>query len=249
MEMEDIEFDTNFDFDRMKECRHIVLSVHGVGSSKDGNIQRTVKDFLKKQDVGVVSFNLIGNGVDFVTVEEYMSQFGVVEDWARKNFENAEISLFGSSFGGYLMLQYFAKNPDKYKTLILRSPAIDIAKVSKATDITKIIKTEIEDAGLNGDDWRLEACDAKEYQPYSPELIENYSKHVTFETGQNSKINIVVGENDDVVDMYNYKKLQEGGAHVFVIDGAGHRFASDHDLEAFGQYTAKIAEGAKINWL
>jgi pimeloyl-ACP methyl ester carboxylesterase len=237
--MEDIEFDTNFDLEDMKKCRQIILSAHGMGSSKDGKTQTKLKEVMKKQGVGVVSFNLLGRGAELFQTEDYIKQFETIEEWARLNFPNSDISLFGSSFGGFLMLQYFAKDPDKYSVLILRAPAIDLASV---------VKTEIEKQGIFLNEWVTGDGPLESYKPFSLELCSDYANNTTFDTGRNSKINIIAGENDDMVDIKNYQKLLDGGAHIYTINGAGHQLTSPEDLDMFGHYSSLIMEGAKIKW-
>lgn len=113
------------------ELEKIVIYCHGLGSDKS-LVNRFSEDLLNK-NIGVVSFDFPGHGDDktdfsFFNLSLCIEYLEEVIKYVKDKY-NVPICLFGSSFGGFVILnRLIRRNNDKDKT-ILMCPAINFCEI------------------------------------------------------------------------------------------------------------------------
>ena len=113
------------------ELEKIVIYCHGLGSNKN-LVNRFSKDLLNN-NIGVVSFDFPGHGDDQTPFSLFNLSLCIeyLEEVIKyiKNKYNVPICLFGSSFGGFVVLnRLIIRNNDIDKT-ILMCPAINFCEI------------------------------------------------------------------------------------------------------------------------
>ena len=113
------------------ELEKIVIYCHGLGSNKN-LVNRFSKDLLNN-NIGVVSFDFPGHGDDKTPFSLFNLSLCIeyLEEVIKyiKNKYNVPICLFGSSFGGFVVLnRLIIRNNDIDKT-ILMCPAINFCEI------------------------------------------------------------------------------------------------------------------------
>lgn len=112
-----------------ESCEKIVLIVHGIGSSKEGNSSLVYLDAFRKRNFGVFAYDQPGHGTDEAVKEELrlgacLESLKAAEHYLRAEYPKAEILYFASSFGGYILGLYLRKYPHAGKKAVLRSAAV-----------------------------------------------------------------------------------------------------------------------------
>ena len=113
------------------ELEKIVIYCHGLGSNKN-LVNRFSKDLLNN-NIGVLSFDFPGHGDDKTPFSLFNLSLCIeyLEEVIKyiKNKYNVPICLFGSSFGGFVVLnRLIIRNNDIDKT-ILMCPAINFCEI------------------------------------------------------------------------------------------------------------------------
>ena len=113
------------------ELEKIVIYCHGLGSDKS-LVNRFSKDLLNK-NIGVVSFDFPGHGDDktdfsFFNLSLCIEYLEEVIEYV-KNKYNVPICLFGSSFGGFVILNRLIRRNNDIDKTILMCPAINFCEI------------------------------------------------------------------------------------------------------------------------
>ena len=113
------------------KLERIVIYCHGLGSNKK-LVNRFAKDLLNN-NVGVVSFDFPGHGDD--KTDFYLFNLSLciehLEEVIKyvKDKYDVPICLFGSSFGGYVILNRLIRNDKDIDNTILMCPAINFCEI------------------------------------------------------------------------------------------------------------------------
>ena len=113
------------------ELEKIVIYCHGLGSNKN-LVNRFSKDLLNN-NIGVVSFDFPGHGNDKTPFSLFNLSLCIeyLEEVIKyiKNKYNVPICLFGSSFGGFVVLNRLIIRNNDIDKIILMCPAINFCEI------------------------------------------------------------------------------------------------------------------------
>lgn len=178
----------------------VVVMCHGYGSTKDSDSTKTLARKLTISGISVYRFDFTGCGESDGTLKDLTPQEGLDDlNSAVKNLDKKEFALYGSSFGGYIALEFASKNP--VLALALKAPV---------SDYPSVINLE-----GNKSDYRTTGFlrEAKEIN------IFRQAKNIKAPTL------IVHGSDDDVVPVEHSEKLLirlGGEKRLSIIHGATH---------------------------
>ena len=194
--------------------KKILVAIHGFGSSKSSSKIAALVPGLKERGVEVVAFDLPGHGENKtpLRIKNCLELIKKVEDDIRAKNKDAEIYIYGSSFGAYLTLLHLIDNKREYGEVFLRVPAIDCYKCFTDAKAKEYIKG-LDPAFIN---------DLKENDVLS-------QAHKIKE-----KLNIIYGTDDKVVDNSEiYELAKKADCKIYPIEGADHQFKNPKHLEKF----------------
>lgn len=113
------------------EYDKIIIYSHGLGSDKE--IASRFFKYLVPKKYAVVSFNYPGHGDDKTDLFKFdiklcLEYLNIVIKYVEENFSKKQIILFGSSFGGYVILNKLLTDICDYK-IVLMNPAINFGNI------------------------------------------------------------------------------------------------------------------------
>lgn len=112
-----------------KKSNDVFIAVHGFDSSKNGSF---INFLMENLNASIVSFDLPmhGESDEDLLLSNCILDLEVVDSYVRDRFSDCSISLVGSSFGCFVILNYLKKHPDMiYKNIFFKSAAIKMDKV------------------------------------------------------------------------------------------------------------------------
>lgn len=112
----------------LKNSDDVLIVVHGFDSSKSGSIVRYLAENL---NVSIVSFDLPmhGESSEELLLSNCLDDLLLVDQYVRNRFD-CPVSLFGSSFGCFVILNFLKNNSSlSYKSVFLKSAAVKMDKV------------------------------------------------------------------------------------------------------------------------
>ena len=121
------------------------MYLHGIHSSMDGEKANALRDYCSKEGRAFVRFDYSGHGQSEGTFEEcnvstWLSDVQSVLD----NLTEGKQVIVGSSLGGWLMILYAMRNPDKLHALVGLAVAADYTQKiwnSLSSETKKQVKT------------------------------------------------------------------------------------------------------------
>ena len=206
------------------QVKTLLLACHGFCSNKDSfSIEQVVKK-LKGEQIPIISFNWPGHGDNEkeLTVSNCINTFKIMEEEISRNFPNAKILLYGSSFGAYIVLLLFSKNlidNNRYQYVFFKSPAIKMDEIFR----TQIVEEDFEEYQKRG--YTIKNRKKKMVIPYEfyEELCEN---RLNIENLKNIIKNAIIfhGTEDDVAPIKDSEMLEGNNIRVVRLLGAPHSF-------------------------
>lgn len=176
----------------------IIIYCHGLGSSKE-MISRFYNRLLVS-NLGIYSFDFPGHGKDNTDFSKFnlklcISYLNKVIGYVKEKY-NVPIYLFGSSFGGFVILNRLIIKDDDIKKTILMCPAINFSEIMKN-------KTKIPNNYFN----------TNKYLPLYNNIKIYKEAYIEFENAESivkdfnfNNISIIQGTLDKTVD---YLKIKE----------------------------------------
>lgn len=112
-------------------AEHTILAIHGFGGSKDSLAIEGLAERLCNNGCRVAAPDLPCHGERNeneceLTPERCVSDIMEVEDWLSDSF-NGELSAFATSFGGCCVLRRLELRQNRFRQIVLRVPAINMA--------------------------------------------------------------------------------------------------------------------------
>lgn len=112
-------------------AENVVLILHGFGSNKDlkSNGKFGERLIAKYKNYAAIAFDFPAHGTDArkkLTVAECLDYIQVVLDYAKEKMQAQNVSVYATSFGGYLILKYLAEQGNPFTKIALRAPALQI---------------------------------------------------------------------------------------------------------------------------
>ncbi len=220
-----------------KQTKEILLCLHGFAGDKESSVIDAIGSSLKNSNITTISFDLPCHGEDenrgifrVEKCQEYLAE--VLKEI--KSHTSAPINIFATSFGAYLFLHYLSSSNDKFKNIILRSPAIDMPHI-----IRKIMKEhgvrDIKFSPINLGYGRELFIDNQ--------FISSLSLP-KFDSKNSIVINIIQGRKDELIDCaFNEKYFEKyfNGRHkIYYFDSADHRYKNPGEKEKIVEIVKNI---------
>lgn len=201
----------------------VIIVCHGFDSSKSGSTIKYLQDNL---DYTIVSFDFPSHGEsdEELLLENCLDDLSIVDNYVRNNF-HGHISLFGSSFGAFVILNYLKNNNYFYKSIVLKSVAIKMDKVF--SDV--LLDENIDIFKSRG--YTIKDRNKKMIIPYRfyEELVDN--KIDASNIVKDKDIFIFHGVNDDTALIDDLNEFALSNIHIIKLDGVTHTFKkSDMDF-------------------
>lgn len=201
-----------------KHSNDTIIICHGFDSNKEGSVFR----FLSDVEANVISFDLPmhGESDEELLLSNCIDDLKVVIEYSKDRFKNSDISLFGSSFGCYVVLNFLKKYPDyDFKKIFFKSAAIKMDKVFK--DV--LIEEDMDSFKKRG--YTLKNRNQELLIPYKfyEELMSN---KINLSDFSDRNIYFFHGKHDDVAFLDDLGDLNYPNFHLLKFD-SNHNFSSD----------------------
>lgn len=224
------------------EPNEIVIGIHGFSGDKESSVLIALSKELTKISKALLVFDLPCHGENDnakpLNLSECINSINLVYEYVNKNFKNTKISIFATSFGGYLTLAYLSEHQQNLHKLILRAPAIYMNKVLtenilpfngfNAETITNPVNLGYEKPLFIDKDFiaQLNNLNLENVNP-----TQNY-------------IYILQGKKDDIVSPEDnekfFEKFYQNRHKLFYFENADHRFKKPGELNKIIQLTLEI---------
>lgn len=209
-----------------KDVRKVLLVCHGFYSNRHSSSTMKVAQQLEETDTAVVCFDWPGHGdnKDRLTIKNCVDTLHAVGNWICGEFPNAEFFLYGSSFGGYMVLLYlsnqFELHPDRIgKYVFLKSPAVRMDRILAK----HLLRSNMEEfrengyiikEGANGMKIPFEFYEELQDNILSSEKIQALDKHIV----------AFHGDHDRVAPLADVENLNCSNIEIVRLEGAPHSF-------------------------
>ncbi|MCR5186913.1 MAG: alpha/beta fold hydrolase [Clostridia bacterium] len=215
-----IDVENKVDYLNDLDVKNIMIACHGFESNRVGYTIKTLAQGLK--DVVVIGFDWPGHNDsdEKLLIKNCMSSYEHVYEYTIRRFPKARVFLFGSSFGGYMTLQFLKKHPEcSAEKVFFKSPAIKMEKIfemiASGEDMSKYSETPyVTPKGVEVYyEFYKEMLDIK----ITPENIVSKPEIYIFH-GTDDKLSLY----EDILE-YNKDNI-----HVQAFEGVEHGFRGDY---------------------
>ena len=204
----------------------VVVYGHGFGGHKDNRAaEKFAGKFLSKhKDAAVLTFDLPCHGDDGrkkLLLEDCDLYIRLVTEYARKELQAERISVYATSFGGYLFLKYIHDHGNPFDRIALRCPAIPMDQVIRKNMISEEDEEKLEKGKpvLIGFDRKV-----KIDQAFLDSLEKADLSKLDF-TDFADDILILHGTKDEVVPFDSVQSFaDENVIEMIPVENADHRF-------------------------
>ena len=212
----------------------VIIAIHGFGSTKRSETITDLIEKLDKHNIGVIALDLPAHGEsseegDYLTIDNCIADINSVEEYLNKNYEGVDIGFFASSFGAYLTLLKLNRGEKIYKKIVLRCPAISMAKIFENTLLLEnmtLEKFKKQGHVKEGFARRFDVTYSMYEDLLRNDILKNYKS--------NNNILIIHGTNDEIAPFEDTVKLQQKFREkikIEMIEDAGHRFQGEGQRE------------------
>lgn len=208
--------------------KYSMLAIHGLAGSKNSGTIKYIANNLLRSDVVTIAIDLPGHGENntMLTLDNCLNSIQSGIDFSKKRY-GVPMYLYAASFGAFLSLQYVIRFGNPFRHMILRSPAVEMAKSMETTD-----RSLLSDGAKK---IILSICDR-----FLQELKENdlfKSKDVPF------PMTIIHGGSDPIVELTavkRYIELKAPQAKLIVFENSRHNMRSASELSALFEIIGTI---------
>ena len=229
----------------------IVIAIHGFTSSKESPTVRMLQRRLPAAGIGVIGIDLPAHGTEESSLEELRIEackdsIAAAEEYAAREFPEAEICYFASSFGAYITGLYLSSRPHRGRKAFFRSAAVnmpslfileesdpkyqeymrDLAEkgfIQPSLDLgspVKVTKAMLDDLAQND-----------LFEKFAPECFEDLWTGTARDASGLSaehRIEMAHGASDDVIDPDAARRFADRfGLKVTFFEGEGHSLSND----------------------
>lgn len=221
-----------------QNMKGVIIGVHGFAGDKDSSMLEQLAQTVCLAETGLVCFDFPAHGEspvgeEMLTIENCKKDFLAVLTYVNSLYNNVDISIFATSFGGYITL-LCADQLENYP-LVLRAPAVTMPKVL-LENVLEISAEEFQKAGTVT--CGFERSISLPYSFYKDLMIQED----IMEKDISQRSLILHGDCDDIVplsDVLAFAGIQEK-IEVEIIHGADHRFKREGEIERLIQSTKKF---------
>lgn len=217
----------------------IIIACHGFAGDKESSAIALLAEKLSKRNIVTLAFDLPGHGTSevdgkYLTIENCLNDFNKVIEFVNNKYPNIKINLFGTSFGGYLIL--LLKNKIKnLSKVILRCPAIKMDEIL----LNEIIREPFENYQSKGYTVVGYERELKMDFKFYEQLLENKSLEIYNNNFDNM---LIIHGNQDTTaplqDTMEFSKKYD--IKIEIVDGADHRFKKPGELDKVVELTEKF---------
>lgn len=220
-------------YNDLKSIKNAAISVHGFGSNKDtGSAERFAEYVLKKhKDVVIVTYDEPNHGEDAkrkLSLEDCFTYLSIVTEYVKSRFKTDDIYAYGTSFGGYQLLNYIDKFGSPFCKIALRCPAINLYDIVTGfiTDPDDIKALSRNKPILVGFEKNVRIDNRFLDELKAIDLFEkDFGKF-------KNDIKIIQGTKDEYVPFDVVKSFAEKKSIPFVaVEGADHRFRDPKKMD------------------
>ena len=207
--------------------KKIIIACHGFGGDKESSTIKDLAEEMVLKNIAVITFDFPAHGESKLdgkelTIENCIYNINTVYRYSKKF--NAPISLFATSFGAYINLINIARNNNEFQEIVLRSPAIEMAKILKEV----LLKESFLKYKENG--YTILGFERKMKIPYSfyEELLNNNINKI-YDNIEIPKMHIIQGNKDEVAmieDTIKFVENHKNQIELNIIDNGDHRMNS-----------------------
>ena len=207
--------------------KKIIIACHGFGGDKESSTIKDLAEEMVLKNIAVITFDFPTHGESKLdgkelTIENCIYNINTVYRYSKKF--NAPISLFATSFGAYVNLINIARNNNEFQEIVLRSPAIEMAKILKEV----LLKESFSKYKENG--YTILGFERKMKIPYSfyEELLNNNINKI-YDNIEIPKMHIIQGNKDEIAmieDTIKFVENHKNQIELNIIDNGDHRMNS-----------------------
>lgn len=221
----------------------IIIGIHGFGGDKESSVLIKMAESLKNTNIALLTYDLPCHGENennkSLSLKDCLNSVKEVYEYVKSNYAGIPISFFATSFGGYLLLNFLQENEINSNKIILRAPAIKMAKVIKDVILPEHgfsvsdLNTNPVNVGYEKECF-IDARFVEELQEY--DLNKNYNK--------NYFLNVLQGKKDTTVnpadneEFFNAKCINN--YKIYYFEEADHRFKGAGEIERIIEITKQI---------
>lgn len=225
-----------------ENIKEVVIGVHGFSGDKESSVLIALAKKLNKNNIALVTYDLPCHGENDnskpLNLDACINSIGEAINYTNNTFINMPISIFATSFGGYLTLAYLSKHSEKINKLILRAPAIYMSKVleDNILPFNGFSADKIENAISLGYEQPL----------YIDKYFINDLRKLNLEQLPQTAnlIYILQGKKDDIVNPNDnekfFNKFYKNNHRFYYFENADHRFKHPGELEKIIEITMDI---------
>jgi esterase/lipase len=220
--------------DDPQNIKTVIISCHGFAGSKESGAHKKIAEtFIKKsKTTAVISFDWPCHGKDvkkslsLTDCNDYMNS---VVSFVQNSLGVNDIYLQATSFGGYLSLKYISENPNPFKKIALRCPAVNMYDVMTERILTDEDKKDLAKGRpvVSGFERKIKI---------TPEFIKELQANDITQRDFSDfcgTVRIMQGTNDELVMFDDVKKFCDNNILDFdPIEGADHRYTNPAHLRA-----------------
>ena len=222
--------------------KEIVIGIHGFFGDKESSVLANLGETLIKNNMALVIFDLPCHGHNdtsqILKLSDCTNAINDVFNWVHENFPNIALSVFATSFGGYLTLLYLSQNKEDLNKIILRAPAVNMSQVLE--DVLLPFQA------LSAKDLKTPTNIGKEQNlwidyNFIEELRNNRLQNAN---PTNNFLYVLQGKRDDIVNPEENEKFfnefYENKHEIIYFENADHRFKKPGELERIIDETLTI---------
>lgn len=222
--------------------KEILIGVHGFSGDKESSVLLALSKELTANKIALITFDLPSHGENDnstpLVLNSCIQSIGKVLDFAKNNYPSTAISIFATSFGGYLTLVYLSDHTEKLNKVILRAPAIYMSNVLEENILpfNGFSADKIKNAINLGYEKQL---------LINPKFIQDL-RNTNLDSLRpiNNYIYILQGKKDNIVNPKEnekfFNKFYENNHKFYYFENADHRFKHPGELEKIIEITLEI---------
>ncbi len=208
----------------------VLLCLHGFAGDKYSTVIEAVAERFSAH-MQVLTFDWPAHGdskadPSMLTVDRCLEDLDTMIGYINEHYPGLPLYAFATSFGGYLLLKYHAREPEVFDRIILRSPALDMPEV-----VRHFMDDETYKAWEKGGtvDFGLERP-----LPLTIEFLRELRRHgaALGSIADSERFMIIQGDKDDVVSPDLARRFaRQNGIAICMVEGADHRYKNPGDVD------------------
>ena len=221
----------------------IVIIVHGLCSSKESPNTTFMMEYFAGKGIGAFAYDQPGHGEEEAAAEELcvancLDSLSRVEEYLRRQYPDAEICYFGSSYGGFILAQYLVGSVRSGRKAFMRCCAVNFPQMilgEPGADPDPASLAQLEEKGYIEMDLGVEKP-ARFTRRFLEELQGIDLWNIYDKCLPDVKMHFVHGEKDPVVPLAAVQAFTEKfGYPLTIFPGEG------HSISDFPDDPAKVA--------